>query len=127
MKVSKAYIASCGTSVDNAEQLVYIEMKNLFKELKTEFLAYVDSVKKVSEIQSQGTKDKIEDFYNFQTYMPTWETPIETFMESVDSDIRALDTIQTQVTAYQQFLASKKLLIQSRLEQIKKFVQENPL
>lgn len=127
MKVSKSYIASCGTSVDNADQLVYIEMKNLFKEIKAEFTAYIESVKKVSEIQSAGTKDKVDDFYDFKTYMPTWETPVETFMESVDSDIRAMEAIQTKVIAYQQFVASKKLLIQSRLAEIQKFIQENPL
>ena len=127
MKVSKSYVASCGTSVDTAEQLIYVEMRSLFAEFKTQFTEYVNTVKKISEIQSAGTRDKLDDLYSFSTYMKDPNTPIETFMESVDSDLRSIEAIQTQVTAYQQFVASKKLLIQSKLAEIQKFVEENPI
>lgn len=127
MKINQCYIASCGTSVNNGEQLIFLEMKNLFSQLKSEWTAYIESVSKIAEIHAAGTKEKITDYFSFSKYMPSTETSIDTFMESVDSDIRAVDAIQTQVTAYSEFIKSKKILIESRLKEVQKFIKENPI
>lgn len=127
MKTKLCYTASCGTSVDNGEQLIFIEMKNLFSKFKEEWTAYVESVTKIADIHAAGTRDKITDYYSFSNYMPSTATSVEAFMESVDTDIRAIDAIQSQVYAYSEFIKSKKTIIESRLAEVQKFIKENPI